>query len=59
MSDWDAYSMWKTYNEPDRDRGLQSIRQFGGIGTDAAFPCPDGMDGLADTFLPSVAVIGR
>lgn len=46
--------MWKTYNESDRDRGLQGIGQFGGIGTDAAFSGPNGVDGLADTFLSSV-----
>lgn len=40
-----------SYDEFDRNRSLQGICKLGGVGTNAAFPCANGSDGLADTLL--------
>lgn len=47
----------ETDNEFDGNRSLQGMCELGCVSTDAAFPCADGSDGLADTLL--ACMLGR
>lgn len=51
---WMANGEQERYNKFERKRSLQCICNLSSVGSDAAFPRPDGPDSLADTLLPSM-----